>query len=504
MQQRKKVIPAALWSKLGFGAFLLFVFVLVSGWTMFLGPPSGIHFTRQTDSLSFVANYAAGASFTQPEVYSLNSVEGRAAAEFPILYWLTGQLWKLFGEHEWILRLLGALLTLGGFFALLRVALRFVNDAFLGWALTSLTAASPIVFYYLPNVLPDASALGCALLGWAAFVGYWMDGQQRSGYATIAWFGLSGLLKVTYFIFPLAALASLVVLGWKESGSPLGSIRQHLAFIAGIVLAALAVGGWNVYAIHYNSVYTNYYFLVESRPIWDMSAEAVNQVWAFVTEYWHKHYYIAYFFPFLGVLILLSLVWLRYGIARLQAIAWFSLLGGIAYLLLFFKQFRDHDYYFMVFIPVVGLNLINAAVTLRRRFGGMFFDLSTKLFLYLLLSASLWQLDLVDRYRKVEMERRFDNTSAVYTAVRGALDREGIPRDAKLLVVADPSENGSLYFLRRKGWTVADGSAFTAELAETYRLSGAQYLVCSPGFEPPASIQNIVLTANGVRVYALN
>lgn len=492
------------WSNWGFAVFIGFVLVLVNAWSMFVGPPSGIHFTRQTDSLSFVANFAAGAPFTEPEVYNLNSIEGRSGAEFPLLYWVSAQAWKLFGEQEWLLRLFTALLCMSGLFALLRITQRFVTDAFMAWAIAALTIASPILFYYLPNFLPDASALGCALLGWAAFFRYWMDERPRSAYVAVFWFTLSGLLKITYFIHPIAALSSLVLIGWMDGVRTGHLLKRHAVLIIGLALGAAATAGWNLYAIAYNTAYKNYYFLVESRPIWKMDRAAIAQVWEYMTEFWFKHYYFGHFTRLFWVLLLVSLVFMKHGARRLQAVAWFSALGGLAYAALFFKQFRDHDYYFMVFIPIVGLNLINAFVTLKNRFGSVVYGPIAKVFMYLFLTVGLWQLDLVDRYRKVEMERRFDDTSALYSSVREALDQAGISRDARMLVVADPTENGSLYFLRRKGWTVGDASAFTDELAEIYRVSGAEYLVCSPGIHPPSSIQKQLLSLNGVNVYVLN
>jgi len=55
----------------------------------FLGP-RGIHFMRQTDSLSFVSQYFnEGFNFFNPKLFNLKNIEGRAACEFPIIYYLT-------------------------------------------------------------------------------------------------------------------------------------------------------------------------------------------------------------------------------------------------------------------------------------------------------------------------------------------------------------------------------------------------------------------------------
>ncbi len=63
---------------------LLLIYYLFAGtfWQLFEFP-QGIHFIRQTDSLSFLSNYyhfAAG--FFEPQVFNLSSTDGKAANEF--------------------------------------------------------------------------------------------------------------------------------------------------------------------------------------------------------------------------------------------------------------------------------------------------------------------------------------------------------------------------------------------------------------------------------------
>ncbi|MFM7668115.1 MAG: hypothetical protein ACKO7D_07995, partial [Bacteroidota bacterium] len=65
-----------------------------------------IHEWRKTDSLSIAWNYYQGASFLSPETNHISSWGNRnAAAEFPLVYYLVGNLWKIFGPHEWIAKL---------------------------------------------------------------------------------------------------------------------------------------------------------------------------------------------------------------------------------------------------------------------------------------------------------------------------------------------------------------------------------------------------------------
>ena len=62
-----------------------------------------IHEWRKTDSLSIAYNYAKGAPFLEPQTQWISANGTRnAAAEFPIIYFILGKLWQVFGHHEWM------------------------------------------------------------------------------------------------------------------------------------------------------------------------------------------------------------------------------------------------------------------------------------------------------------------------------------------------------------------------------------------------------------------
>ena len=69
--------------------------------------PQAIHQWRQADCLSFTSNYSHGNSFLQPSVHNLGDDGSRnTASAFPLIYYLVGQLWKIFGPWEFMYRLL--------------------------------------------------------------------------------------------------------------------------------------------------------------------------------------------------------------------------------------------------------------------------------------------------------------------------------------------------------------------------------------------------------------
>ena len=105
-------------------------FILYFHHILFLRP-QGIHFIRQTDGLSFVSNYYKnGFHFFEPQVFNLQSTDGKAASEFPILYYLTALSYLLFGEHEFMLRLLTLSIVSFGFFFLFKLLILLLKDIF--------------------------------------------------------------------------------------------------------------------------------------------------------------------------------------------------------------------------------------------------------------------------------------------------------------------------------------------------------------------------------------
>ena len=86
--------------------YFLFFLVLVSGiygyFNILDSRPQGMHVWRQTDCLSFAANYYyQDLPFLEPEIYWQGSDKGgKTVSEFPIIYYLTAKIWKITGKHE--------------------------------------------------------------------------------------------------------------------------------------------------------------------------------------------------------------------------------------------------------------------------------------------------------------------------------------------------------------------------------------------------------------------
>src|ERR1700741_1998807 len=71
--------------------------------------PKSLHQFRQTDCLALADNYYNGNwNLFEPAINLLcsdNNTTGKSAGEFPLVYYIVAILWKLFGKHEYIFRL---------------------------------------------------------------------------------------------------------------------------------------------------------------------------------------------------------------------------------------------------------------------------------------------------------------------------------------------------------------------------------------------------------------
>ena len=204
---------AGKYKTLTFIGLLLFYFLLAGTFWQLFEMPQGIHFIRQTDSLSFLSNYYHfGAGFFEPQVFNLSSTDGKAANEFPIIYYFIYLIYNVFGEHEFLLRTTNLLISFVGFIALFKLIFLIIKDNFYTYFFTFLLLSSTVVLYYANNFLPDPASLSFSILGWYLFLLVVLERKnKRLILLSFLFFTLASLLKITYFIHPISALFALLI-----------------------------------------------------------------------------------------------------------------------------------------------------------------------------------------------------------------------------------------------------------------------------------------------------
>jgi hypothetical protein len=151
--------------------------------------------------------------------------------------------------------------------------------------------------------------------------------------------------------------------------------------------------------------------------------------------------------------------------------------GGLFFLVSWFFAFKNHDYYFIQFLPMFVLLMLAGLATLRNRFPGFRRSLWPALLMMGIVAFSA-------RNVHKQFEKRYFPDGAHYDTVNedlfgGAarLDSLGISRETKIICLPDFTPNASLYFLDRPGWTELYHPDFQAEYTQRFIDYGADYLI---------------------------
>jgi 4-amino-4-deoxy-L-arabinose transferase-like glycosyltransferase len=427
--------------------------------------------------LSFVANYFNyGNGFFEPQVFNLTSVDGKAACEFPILYYITAQLYTIFGEQEFILRLITITIVSLGFFSLFKLLILILDDILYALIFSFLFLSSTVLLYYTNNFLPDASALGFTLLAWYYFY-LFKKRNKKYLFISFLFFTLGSLLKATYFINPIAAVSTIIVLDLLAKNKLIDIFKSNFRLLLIFFISTALLLSWNLFAIHYNAINKDFYFLVSTRPLWDIDRQSIMEVWDYISNYWYSKYYYQSTIHFFVIAFILGIVFIKKANKTFLVPGIIMLIGSIFYILLFYAQFKDHDYYFITLIPTIIILVVNAFITIRNKFPKLLNNYIAKILLLGLavLSINYASSKLEERYSITNNE--FAEIGVVLSDTRNSLDSLGISKHAKVIVFTDKTPNGGLYFLNRKGWNVSDTTAAGINKISDYKNLGAEFLV---------------------------
>jgi len=430
-----------------------------------LNYPTGLHFIRQTDSLSFSMYYLLKDNFNFFDIgnLSLNFQEGKAACELPLFYFLYFLIFKVFGLNFTFIRVFSLLIFLFSTACLFKRLMSYFGNWFIPLVLIVFVSSSSVLSYFSINFLPDSLALSFTFMGISYLFEKKPDGVKENHVLPSVFLTLAALLKAYYAIY-LALYVLHSVLNHKRL-----SIKGLLPALFGF----LSILFWYLYSIHYNTVYGSNYYLTSFNPIWIMSREEIEITWQYITEFWYPKYYLPSVFHLL--LIFLVLCFIPGIIQSLQKRLLF--LGGTAlvlvYVLLFFKQFKDHDYYFLPLIPyflMISIFVIEGLMNLGR------YNALKVFVLLALVGVTIPAMN----YSMLNLKRRFFNSADDFSKVayqlggsEHLLDSLNIGSSSRFLVVGDRTPNGSLVMLRRFGWTFKDFSPQVEKITEEL----ADYLI---------------------------
>ena len=464
-----------------FFALLICIAIAYNYQSILFQRPYSLHQWRQCDCLSIALNYYhGGMHFFSPVInWCGPNGDGKVStSESPIIYYTVARLWKIFGYHEFIYRLLILCISFTGLFFLYRLANLLLHDALLSIMLSLFLFASPIFAFYANNFLPDLPALCFTIIAWYCFVCFIKTSWKSNLRLSAFFFMLAGLTKLSAVIafMPVLLLFPIEMLGWlklnngkKIFDSPL---KQFRPFFFAIVIILL----WTIHAINYNKRVGIRVFSTQMFPIWQMNSVSIHNVLKSLFSFLLPQFYSV---PALIVIlaIFIALVALRRKVNSFMFyITICLLLGVLGYILLWFQVLDVHDYYLinlLVFVPCV---LITFLHYLKNNHHEFFSSIKLKIFFGIFLSFNLY-------YTAFENRAKYPNDNSDYGVNSGHIMRQkdvdswdwfhwhynqtfrayetiedynrnlGINQDDKVISIPDNSVNVSLYLMNQKGFT---------------------------------------------------
>ncbi len=433
--------------------------------------------------------------FFEPKLLNLSSIDGKAMGEFPILYYLTAGLYHIFGEQEFLLRLLNLSIVTTGLLYLFKLLLKILNDTAYALIFTFLFFSSAILIYYSNNYLPDPAALGFTLIAWYFFYEFLVNrNNTRAFIMSMVFFMLASLLKVTYGLNPAAALLSLIVIEVINKHNY--SLKRIYPYLLSFLLLFLIISGWYLFVIKYNEVSEGSYFLTQTKPIWSLSNLQIAEVINYMYYYWLPNYYYESTIHVFLVIILVGLFFLRKSNKIILTIAISTFIGSTIYFILFYSKFKDHDYYFITLIPGIIFLVINSFISIRNKFPKIFNSILVKVIITGLLFLSLNYTHKRVTMRYSIKDDKFGNIGMQLLNASDYINGIGISNQAKFIVIKDYTPNGSLYFLNRRGWTLSDTTASQLIEMQSFIQEGATHLLLTDN----KYLQNSTIKNNVKRV----
>jgi len=460
--------------------------------------PAYHHIWRQADCLSITMNYYQdNLNFLTPAIHWVGDKQGRTISEFPIIYYLVAQLWKIFGYHEFIFRLVNILIVFSGLFCLYRLSREFLSDTFWAILIPLFLFSSPILAFFTNNFLADAPALGLALV---ACYFYWKAFSLQKNkwyYLAFFFFLLAGLLKVSsLLIFVAIFLIHLWMVIFNKGER---TWYNRIARLIPYFLVILLVIFWYSYTRSYNRQNLAGIFLQGILPIWGIDPASRILLWkSLFGDLLPGFFTVPALCLDLLLFLLLFLLWRKVN-KYFLSLNLLVFLGCAAFILLFFQVFNVHDYYLtnlLIFIPLPILTFLD---WLRRQYPRIFKNIAVKVIagagvlILLYIGAvdtrmkyfprqAFVQKNILVKHKKISDWIMWSDYCSTYfkalETITPYLRQIGIHRDDLVYSTPDGTINVSLYLMDQKGFSDFYVSSLPEDTRiETLKGFGVRYLV---------------------------
>lgn len=490
-------------SRLIFLAILILMFFIYGYQHSIQKGPYSIHMWRQACDLSWTKNYLEeGFQFFKPRVHwtTANHTD-QAAQQFPIINYFVALLWGIFGQQEFLYRLLHLLIVYLGLFYLFKLSYSILSDPFWSLFIPVLLFTSPILVFYSNNFLPNTPAFGLALIGLYHYWRFVQTDKTKYLYISILIYGLAGLIKATALLSFMAIVIIHLIsqINYARNILRIPKIGKliHLLPMMGVFVVFFI---WVFWVRAYNQENITGLYTTGFRPIWD--TEDIYEVLYYGTQLYTL--IMPAFFSRTGVVLILALLaWLILNFRKTDGLfvsfTGIVFAGILLYLVLMIKGFTVHDYYLINILIIIPLITIAFLHYLKSNHISLFQSRSFKALSFTALILLMYNTMVIQRV-KYNTEDPFvrhtillDEKTMGYwkykefvykkslkalTTITPYLRELGIERTDHVISVPDLSPNSTLYMMDQKGCSEyglfnEDGS----DRLGNYIKTGTRYLI---------------------------
>ena len=475
--------------------------------------PQSLHNWRQADCAAFARMYYDhGMHFFEPKVYNVLMGEGNAAGECPILYYFIACLYKLFGPHDLIFRLVNLLIFCTGLFSLFSVIKQILKDRFFSFIIPLLLFSSPLIMLFADGFLCDTTSLSMTFIAWNFILRYRENKRQKYFWLSMLFFALAGLLKLNSAIsfVTLGALFFIELNGWQKTQENIIFVHKRNNII-GFILVSFVIFLWYWWAIQYNAKYNVSFLGTKTWPGWPIWETTDQDFVRTINGFLGDSVYI--FFQPTYALIIFLLFFINANRTKIEPLFYniflLVLIGVSLFIFTFFLGIRDNIYYCINLFVLPVFIFVFSCLIMQKNYPKVFNSVIFRLIILLFLIANINYAKgtLKDFYHEGKLHFRVnDNFSK--PAFRSFIDSIGIKKDDKVISFPDGTPDGTLYAIGRQGWSEYNISRTDTNAINYCVNKGAKYLIVSSAFiitEPAMEnyCGNFIARFDNIYVYKL-
>ena len=448
----------------------------------FTAPPVDAHSFRQIDTYAIARNFHERSFLPFDPMVDWGGRDGYLEAEWPGIPALVAVLYRLFGVHEALGRVVILPFAIALVWCVYRLALLVDGREAVARAAAFLIAISPATAFFGRVLMPDTPMVCLATFALVAFATYARGGREAWLWAGSASLALACLVKLPAIVIGPAIAAALIKgRGWSVLAMP------RIWIAAAMPLAVTAAWYWHAHQVFEQTGLTFGIFGVQAKVYPEYVGPGpwpgMYSKWSTArlltdAEFYERMFHRFYYFlllpaGFVGA-ALGAVLWRGWGRAVLAA--WF--VSMIVFVFAAGEVHRVHEYYQLPFVVIaaVWFGVVAAPLFdgdwLRARAGGGTWRVAG-------IAGLVTGLGLFSFYYSGVLETHFQPRDMAVRMRQLGSSIDAATRDNDLAIVVDDYGIMSpmlLYFSHLKGWSFDPGD-LTPEIVENLRRLGARYFI---------------------------